>query len=87
MTEALCVITECGRGIYVRVDGYHCRLCFSAITNGSESNYEESETDEGFEEDNAYNYSPEVEPHIVSLLVTIICFLICITKCLVQLTN
>ena len=66
-------MTQCARGIYVRVPGYHCRLCYSTISNDIEYEYSETdsdETDEGFHE--ADSYSPEVEPHIVSLLVTII---------------
>ena len=73
LSPSMCQLTECGRFLFVRTAGLHCRFCFTTIddadhdhTSDEESDYEtSSETDEGFCEEEEY-YVPEVQPRIVS---------------------
>ena len=71
MAESVCRFTDCGRGIYVRVEGLHCRYCFTTIHAYSENDDSDTEeytdTDEGFDEECLEDFLPTPPPHIVSL--------------------
>ena len=81
MAESVCRFTDCGRGIFVRVEGLHCRFCLTTIHEYDDHDDDDetddyTDSDEGFHEEDVADFLPAPEPHIVSLFIYFLIYIL-----------